>query len=193
MKPESPMHKLHHIPAYLFLASILYWGPALYAQSMSTASDLSPNETNKAVVRFFIEEVWNRGRLELCDIMIGPPAIGHFRGRDIPFTPAYTKDVVNRWRTCLAGFRFTIESLFAEGELVAAHVPFEGTHVATILGIPATGRKVAVDEILICKVHDHKIVEFWEVYDEYEMRKQLTAPATPPASSPPIKADTQGR
>ena len=52
-------------------------------------------------------------------------------------------------------------------------MPYTGTQTGPALDIPATGRKVRVSEIVIFRVVGDKIVEAWEVYDEYWMRRQL--------------------
>lgn len=147
------------------------------AQTISSFPGDSLGEANKAVVRRFLVEVWNNGKIDLCDELIGSNAVGHFRGMDFPSSSAETKQVVNRWRSAFDGFHFRIEDLIAEGDRVVAHVPFEGTHAKTFFGIPPTGRKINVDEILICRLQRGKIVEFWEVYDERGMRMQLEAPS----------------
>jgi predicted ester cyclase len=41
------------------------------------------------------------------------------------------------------------------------------------MDIPTTGRKVTVDEIVIFRISGRKIVEAWEVFDEWGMRQQL--------------------
>ena len=56
---------------------------------------------------------------------------------------------------------------------MVAHMPYSGTHHRTIVGVPATGHSCTVDEIVIFRVADGKIVEAWEVYDEAGMWRQL--------------------
>jgi predicted ester cyclase len=48
-----------------------------------------------------------------------------------------------------------------------------GTHRQAVLGLAPTHRSCAVDEIVIFRVTDGKIVEAWEVYDEAGMWRQL--------------------
>jgi predicted ester cyclase len=157
---------------FIFCCLMIYLS-FLRAQVTSNNSSLSPTEANKALVRTFIEEAWNRGRMELCDSLLSSTSIGHMRGHEFSFDSSHAKEILTHWRNGLSGFKFKIEAIMAEGDLVTIHVPFEGTHTGNLIGIPATNRKVFVDEILIVRLREGKLVEFWEIFDEHDMRRQL--------------------
>jgi predicted ester cyclase len=81
-----------------------------------------------------------------------------------------------------AGFpdgRWTIASIIAEDDLVAARASFTGTHKGEFLGIPPTGRQVTVTASYICRLVDGKIVERWANSDELGMLRQLGAIPAP--------------
>jgi predicted ester cyclase len=149
---------------------------AARAQTPATqAPQVSQGDANRRVVLRLLEEVWNQGRVELCDELLAPSAVVHFAGRDYPAGPDESKQVVTYWRSALAGFRFQIDDVIAEGDRVVAHVPFQGAQVKPILDIPVTGRTVRLDETLICRVDQGKIVEIWESFDESGLRAQLSS------------------
>jgi predicted ester cyclase len=52
-------------------------------------------------------------------------------------------------------------------------MPFSGTQTGPVLDLAASGRSVQVSEIVIFRIADGKIVEAWEEYDEFGMRRQL--------------------
>jgi predicted ester cyclase len=54
-------------------------------------------------------------------------------------------------------------------------MPFSGTQTGPVLDLAATGRPVQVSEIVIFRIADGRIVEAWEEYDEFGMRRQLGA------------------
>ena len=56
---------------------------------------------------------------------------------------------------------------------VGRRMPWTGTQTGQINDIPATGKRVRVDEMVIFRVVGGKIVEAWEEYDEFGMRRQL--------------------
>jgi predicted ester cyclase len=146
--------------------------------STPEAPPLTQTNASRMVVLRLLEEVWNKGHVELCDELLAPSAVVHIDGRDYPAGPDESKRVVAYWRSALTGFRFQIGEVVAEGDRVVAHVPFEGVQIKPILDLPATGRKVRLDETLICRVEHGKIAEIWESFDESGLRRQLTADET---------------
>lgn len=69
----------------------------------------------------------------------------------------------------------TIEDLLAEGDRVAYRVTLRGTHLGELLGIPATGRTIAVAGIVIDRIADGKIVEEWNQSDLLGLMRTLGA------------------
>lgn len=47
-----------------------------------------------------------------------------------------------------------------EGDLVASHFVFRGTHSGTLFGVAATGRRVEFQNLSIAKVNDGKVVQY---------------------------------
>ena len=69
----------------------------------------------------------------------------------------------------------TIEDMIAEGDKVAVDWTWTGTHIGEFMGIPPTGRHIAVKGISIHRLADGKFVESWASYDALGMMQQLTA------------------
>jgi predicted ester cyclase len=86
-----------------------------------------------------------------------------------------TREIAVHWRNGFPDYHFDLEDLIAEGDRVVARMPFTGAQTGPVLDIPPTGRNVQVDEIVIFRVVEEKIVEAWEEYDEIGMRRQLGA------------------
>lgn len=133
----------------------------------------------------FIEDVWNRGNLEVCDELFARDCVGHLRGHQLPAGPAEAKQVVSKWRDSLENFHFTVHSLMADGDLVVAYLTFTGTHVKPLLGVAPSGKSVKVEEMLLCRIANGKIVELWEIFDEYAFRRETGDIAAPQAPAKP--------
>jgi predicted ester cyclase len=71
------------------------------------------------------------------------------------------------------GFRVTIQDQLAEGDKVATRAVFAGPNRGTYEGTEATGRLVAVEEIVIHRVVDGKIAELWAQFDNLAILQQL--------------------
>jgi predicted ester cyclase len=63
--------------------------------------------------------------------------------------------------------------LIVEGDKVVSRVTYRGTHTGDMLGIPPTGKPVAVSAILIDQFGEGKIVESWRIFDQMGMMQQL--------------------
>lgn len=73
----------------------------------------------------------------------------------------------------------------AEGDLVATHITFTGTHEGSFLGFAPTGRWVEFDEVLFTRIRDDLIVEIWALGDELTFLEQIGLVRPPvPGSAP---------
>jgi predicted ester cyclase len=67
----------------------------------------------------------------------------------------------------------TVKHLIAEGDMVVSHFYWSGIHQGISKGIPATGKKVNVGLVLICKVSGGKSEEVWSYQDTLGLMSQL--------------------
>jgi steroid delta-isomerase-like uncharacterized protein len=71
--------------------------------------------------------------------------------------------------------RIVVDDVIAEGNKVAVRHRLQGTHQAELQGIPATGRPVEVNGIVIFRLENGKIAEAWLNADIMGMMQQLGA------------------
>ncbi len=136
---------------------------------------MSENE-NKALVRRWFDEVWNRGRADLIDEMshrdIAATGLGHGTSESrgtAPFKVFYTN-----MRETFPDLHVTIEDVVAEGDKVVVRLSVEGTHTGHALA-PATGRKAAFTAIVIARIANGQIVEAWNAIDQLGILHQIGA------------------
>jgi predicted ester cyclase len=72
-------------------------------------------------------------------------------------------------------FRAVVEDVIAEGNRVAVHFTFHGTHQGEFVDIAPTGRPVAMPGIDILRGVDGKVTELWGQEDVLGMMRQLGA------------------
>jgi steroid delta-isomerase-like uncharacterized protein len=131
-------------------------------------------ERNKAIVRKFFEEVYNRRNLDVIqgifsdDFDINDPNQRGVKG------PESVKQLVLRLRAAFPDIRFTVDELIAEGDKVVVHVTFRGTHLGEYMGIPPTGNQVTVKGVELARFAGGKIIEQgWHYYQELHLLQQL--------------------
>src|SRR3990172_2810683 len=107
---------------------------------MSTA--ITTVESNKALVRRFIEEFWNQGNLALADQFVAADWV-----RIELFSPEKLHGVegaqqaATKWRGAFPDLHLTVNDMIAEGEKVATYWTFTGTHRGEFNGSPPTGKQ----------------------------------------------------
>lgn len=82
----------------------------------------------------------------------------------------------------LPGYQLHEEGLFAEGDEVVLRCVLVGTHTGDLMGVPATGRNVSVPGIVIYRVADGRIVQFWAQADMLSLLQQIGALPEPEAA-----------
>jgi steroid delta-isomerase-like uncharacterized protein len=129
---------------------------------------------NKALVRTFVEDVINQGRLERADDLVASdfveqdPLPGQRQGRE------GLKEIIAVIRSAFPDIHWVMHEMVAEGEMVFSRFTWSGTHRGTFLGIPATGRRVSVSGMVLDRVVDGRMAESRILMDGLKMMAQLT-------------------
>ena len=131
-------------------------------------------QENKALVGRFVEEVQNEHNLAALDELFGPDMIDHSGMSDPPNLEG-TRAFFTMMFAAFPDMHFTIRQQLAEGHKVMTFKTFHGTHLGPFMGMPATGNKVAFDNIDIVTVKEGRITEHWAVGDMLSLMQQLGA------------------
>jgi len=133
------------------------------------------SDQNKAVVRGYIEDVMNRGQGDVARFhhYVHPDAILHNAYPAEGSTAKAWKERVRIFAAAFSDIHVTVEDQVAEGDTVVTRTIFRGTHTETFQGIPATGTRIAADEIQITRMRDGKIAERWSLLDHISLLTQL--------------------
>jgi steroid delta-isomerase-like uncharacterized protein len=138
------------------------------------------SEDNKAVVRRFIEEVWNNGNLDAIDELISEDHVDHDPAQaDSPGGREGVRAFVQMYRTAYPDTHIELGEMVAEGDLVAGSWTATGTHQGELMGIAPTGRSITVSGMGMDRIRDGRIVESWANYDALGMLAQLGAIPAP--------------
>lgn len=138
-------------------------------------------DENKALVRRYYEELWNRRDPAVADELFAP---GFRLFPDSDPGPEGVKQFYTRLLTAFPDLWVRVDDLIAaEGNKVVARFALGGTHRGEFLGIPATGKPLAIEEITIWRIADRTIAERWTAVDALAVVQQLGGRVVPPARS----------
>jgi steroid delta-isomerase-like uncharacterized protein len=131
-------------------------------------------EENKAMFRRLMDEVVNKGNLDIIDELVAADVVEH--EELLPGLPQNREGVKQFFailRSAFPDIKATIEDVIAEGDRVVARGTMSGTHQGEFMGIPATGKKVSFGAIDILRITNGKFVEHWGLTDSMAMMQQL--------------------
>ncbi len=131
-------------------------------------------DENKAVVRRFVEAIFERGDPAAVDELVAEDFIAH----TWPSTGDPRGDLkraIERVAGGLADSSFVLEDMIAEGDRVAVRLTASATQVGPFMGLPPSGRRYTIGEIHIFRVRDGRVVEHWHQFDQLGLMRQLGA------------------
>jgi hypothetical protein len=127
-------------------------------------------ENNAALTRAV--EAWNAGDvdtyLELYDARLAL----HAGTYDFP-DKAAAGGMYRGFFAATSDLRLTIHEAFGEGDRLAARYVVTGRHTGELMGIPATGRDIAIVGITVMHFEDGRVLERWDADDSAEMFVRL--------------------
>jgi steroid delta-isomerase-like uncharacterized protein len=150
--------------------------PAFDAQgrSMTTDHRTTNTEANKELVQAFIQELFTKGDLDAVDRYLAQDFVNHdppFPG--VPDGPEGMRQAAALFRQALPDWHSDLHQLVAEDDVVVERFTASGTHQGELMGVPGTGRTVALRGINIFRISDGKIIERWGQVDQLGLLQQL--------------------
>jgi steroid delta-isomerase-like uncharacterized protein len=136
-------------------------------------------EQNKANVRRFFEEVWNKGNLDVIDELVAANHVDHDAPPGIAPGSEGQKQFVTMYRNAFPDVHIHIEDQVAEGDRVVTRWSAHGTNTGSLFGMPATGKAATVTGTVINRWENDKNVESWNAFDQLGMLQQLGVIPTP--------------
>ena len=131
------------------------------------------SQANRAVIRRFYDELWNRWDLSVADEIVAPDV--RFRG-SLGTTSAGIdafKSYVEQVRAAFPDWHNRIDELVTEDDKVVARITCSGTHRGNFAGVPPTESHVSYVGAAIFRLRDGKIQEGWVVGDTQELWRGL--------------------
>jgi steroid delta-isomerase-like uncharacterized protein len=144
-------------------------------------------ENNKALVRRFYEEVYNKQNLAIIDELIATNFMSHTLDPGGVPTREGDKQFITGFLNTFPDVRVSVEDVIAEGDKVVARWVVRGTHKGEFRGptgsIPPTGKQVTVTSIDIFRIADGKFIERWPERDRLGLLQQLGVVPAPGQAS----------
>jgi|SRR6185312_2163400 len=128
---------------------------------------------NEAMMSKFYDEVINKHNTGMIDSLVSSDYVEHC------VTPGYTADrsgLKKGWEDFTKAYpdmNCKIHFMVADSDCVTTQYTFTGTNTGSMMGMPATGKKVNVDGVDIVRYKNGKATEHWGYMEEMKMMMQL--------------------
>ncbi len=125
-------------------------------------------------VRAFWEQAFNGRDLALIDAITAPDFVNRNALAGTPPGPEGHRQVVERLCEAFPDAHFAIQHLASDGETVVCVGTMSGTHEGTLLGIPATGRRVQWRQCHLYRFDENgRVAEHDAIRDDADLLRQF--------------------
>jgi steroid delta-isomerase-like uncharacterized protein len=126
-------------------------------------------KSNKELVERFYAEAINGRDLDSVELLLTKD----FTHDGNQLGSAGQRDVVASFLNGFSDLHNEILMSVAEGDLVAAHQRWTGTHDGEFAGVPASGTEVEFTSTAILRIDGEEIAEAWDEVDMLKLMRQI--------------------
>jgi predicted ester cyclase len=130
-------------------------------------------EFNRALGLRINREIWNGGQLDKIPVYYAEDVVIDYSPQPVRQGHAALREAVQRAHAGFEGFQEEVKTIVADDERVVVHFTIKGRHTGMWGPLPATGKTVAFDEIVIMTVRDGKVVHQAGVVDNLTGLRQV--------------------
>ncbi|HKT37412.1 MAG TPA: ester cyclase [Ktedonobacterales bacterium] len=130
-------------------------------------------EDNKALVRRFINEVFNERNQAAIAEFLAPNEVDHTLPPGLPPDRSGTEQGISMFLKAFPDLRITIDEMIADEDKVVIRYTSHGSQRGPFWVIPPLGREITVSSYLTCRISNGKIVEMWGLDDQLGTLQQL--------------------
>jgi len=145
---------------------------SVHYDNMTILAQIQPTtqEINIATRKLAYTDLWNKGNLDIVDKIYSNDFAGSmagYSGKD------EVKMSVAATLKAYPDIQFTIDDIFASGDLVVTRITAIGTQKGEFMGVPPTNAKGEITGISIARFDSGLIKEVWENNDELATAEHL--------------------
>ena len=125
-------------------------------------------------MRYFVEQVQEKGRVDLIDVLVHPDFRNHTVEPGQRSDRQGVHDTTVAMHEAFSDLQVEVLHCIGDGELVATHKVFRGRHTGDWFGIPRSGNRVEFRVMDLVRYRDGQLFEHWAVADAVTLLRQTT-------------------
>jgi len=130
-------------------------------------------ESNKFLLRRLFQEILNGRKLAVIPDLVGKNYHLHNPPPGLPEGIGGFTELVRMYHAGFPDLIITIEELIGERDMALARWTGRSTHKGPFMGIPPTGKAIAITGMTLVRIADRKVVEEWTEMDTVGMLRQM--------------------
>jgi steroid delta-isomerase-like uncharacterized protein len=119
---------------------------------------MTSESKNKLLARRLLEELAKPGAADRLSNFLAPEYMAPHLGIT---GIEQAREHLLTFLHCYPDLAVTIEGQVAEGDIVATWYVMRATHLGSLEGVPATGKRITLRAVNVQKIRDGRIVEHW--------------------------------
>src|SRR5258708_1303015 len=120
---------------------------------------------NKERQQQFVSVLQHRGELDRIEEFVRSDVVDHSLPPGLPGGAEGVRAILGAIRHGFPDHDATVVHMIAEGDLVATHKTFTGTHTGEFFGTPASGKRATIRVMDFVRYDEGRIAEHWGIVD----------------------------
>jgi predicted ester cyclase len=141
-------------------------------------------ERQREIIDIVFNRGLNEGDLSVADKYLTENYESHGSYDDSIKGPASFKLTIEMQRRSFSDITYEVKDVVSQGDKSALHWVMRGRHTGPFVGIPATGKEVEHQAMLILRFEGDQIAERWGVVDNFTLMRKLQGISGPLAGPP---------
>lgn len=126
-------------------------------------------------MRYFVEQVQEKGRLDLIDGLVHPDFRNHTVEPGQRADRSGVRETTAAMHAAFSDLRIEVLHCLGDGDLVATHKLFRGRHTGSWFGVPPSGNQVEFRVMDLVRFRNGQWFEHWAVADAVTLLRQTGA------------------
>lgn len=134
-------------------------------------------KTNKQIVAYLLDKIWVEHDISVINEFISEDAELHsplhtFHGKQSMY------GVVEKWFAAFPDLKVTWHDFIGEKDTVVCRFTADGTHLGSFFDTKPSFREVSFSGVMIIRLENGKVVDYWSLVDIHAILSQLEEYAT---------------
>ena len=132
------------------------------------------SQQNKAAITRLFKEGWVGPNIAIMNEILAPDVVDHGAIPGMPDGRDGYIGTLQFFNSVFTDWTIDIQRQAADGDLVSTHLMLTSKHTGDGLGMPATGKTISIEMMLMDRFANGLVAEEWLVMDNASMMGQIT-------------------